>query len=480
MSNEAKSLRTWLAIVLTVAILARAGLWLTYPLAQGNDTATYLHLASSLKNNHGFERYNGTRTPGYPIFLMLTGSNGSVYVFQLCLGLLTTLLVFYITWRVSQRAWFAGLLALTHTLNLGQIFFEATLLSEAVATFLLFLVLACLVYLLKFPGIPSPAERLPVSPQPGQAATLTRILPVAFALGLAAASLALTRPLFAFIPFWGALFLLIFWRAPFRLRLGATALAAVPALLVLLLWVNFIYTHFNIIGMDSIGGYHLVNHTSSFFELAPAEYAPIRDTFLQFRAQRIARSGSPINTIWDAIPTLMTQTKLNYYSLGRLMGVISERLIRENPGLYLQNLVLGWWWFWRVGVFWLPETFSHPGLRALVSGLMTGERFGLFGINLLFLSGSLVSLWPKIHSRFRMDLFMWFALSAVWVTSILQTLAEHGDNARFLAPLQTLVVLIVASWLLEMLARASTQRRKEAKARKSKVPVPGLSCSETD
>jgi len=93
----------------------------------------------------------------------------------------------------------------------------------------------------------------------------------------------------------------------------------------------------------------------------------------------------------------------------------------------------------------------------LVSGLMTGERFGLFGINLLFLSGSLVSLWPKIRSRFRMDLFMWFALSAVWVTSILQTLAEHGDNARFLAPLQTLVVLIVASWFLEMLPKRFTQ-----------------------
>jgi len=457
LSNEAKSLRTWLGIVLTVAILARAGLWLTYPLAQGNDTPTYLHLASSLKNNNGFDRYNGTRTPGYPIFLMLTGSNERIYAFQLCLGLLTTLLVFYIAWRVSRRAWFAGLLALTHTLNLGQIFFEATLLSEAVATFLLFFVLACLVYLLKFPRVPARAENPPITPQPGQAGAVTRILAVALALGLATAGLALTRPLFAFIPFWGALFLLAFWRAPFKLRLGATALAALPALLVLLLWINFIYTHFNIIGMDSIGGYHLVNHTTSFFELAPTEYAPIRDTFLQFRAQHVARTGSPINTIWDAIPTLMTQTRLNYYSLGRLMGVISFRLIREHPWLYLQNLALGWWWFWRVGVFWLPEAFSSSSLRILAAGLMMVERLGLFGINLLFLTGSLVSFWPKIRSRFRMDLFMWFALSAIWVTSILQTLAEHGDNARFLAPMQTLVILIIASWFLEILPKRLTQ-----------------------
>jgi 4-amino-4-deoxy-L-arabinose transferase-like glycosyltransferase len=447
LSNETKSLRAWLAIVLAVAILARAGLWLTYPLAQGNDTPTYQHLANSLKNNNGFEHYNGTRTPGYPIFLMLAGSNEHVYILQLGLGLLTTLLVFYIAWRVSRRAWFAGLLALTHTLNLGQIFFEATLLSEAVATFLLFFVLACLVYLLKSPETTGPAP----------AANGSHLLWISIALGAAAVGLAMTRPLFAFIPFWGALFLLLFWRAPFNLRLGAAALAALPTLLILLLWVNFIYTRFDIVGMDSIGGYHLVNHTSSFFELAPAEYAPIRDTFLQFRAERIARSGSAVNTIWDAIPTLMTQTKLNYYSLGRLMGVISNRLIREHPWLYLQNLALGWWWFWRVGVLWLPETLSNAGLRALAVNSMTAERFGLFGINLLFLAGALISLWPKIRARLRMDVFMWFALSAVGVTSILQTLAEHGDNARFLAPMQTLVVLIVAHWLLEMFTKSLPQ-----------------------
>jgi 4-amino-4-deoxy-L-arabinose transferase-like glycosyltransferase len=426
----------WLAIVLSVAILVRAGLWLTYPLAQGNDTPTYQHLANSLKNNSGFERYNGTRTPGYPLFLMLIGSGERVYILQLCLGLLTTLLVFYIAWRVSGRAWFAGLLALTHTLNLGQIFFEATLLSEAVATFFLFFILAGLVYLLKIPE--SPARKSLDAP----------ILLVSFALGLAATALALTRPLFAFVPFLGAFFLVFFWRKmPIKLRLGAAALAALPALVALLVWVNFIYTRFNIIGMDSIGGYHLVNHTTSFFELAPDEYAPIRDTFLQFRAQHIAETGSPINTIWDAIPTLMLQTRLNYYSLGRLMGVISSRLITEHPWLYIQNLALGWWWFWRVGVFWLPESLSISSLRLLANGLMLAERVSLFGINILFLGGSPALLWPKIRALFKLDLFQCFAISAVWITSILQTLAEHGDNPRFLAPMQTLVVMIVATWL---------------------------------
>ena len=445
MNAEKKSLQIWLVIVLAAAILARAGLWFSYPLAQANDTPTYQHLASSLLNKSGFDRYNGTRTPGYPVFLMLAGSDQRVYFIQLCLGLLTTLLVFYIAWQLSQRAWFAGLMALAHTLNLGQIFFEATLLSEALATFLLFFCLACLVYLFK-----APTRKVP---------NLVIGL-VALALGLAAAALTMTRPLFAFVPFWGAFFMLFFWRpAPFKLRLGAAALAGLPALIVLLLWVNFIYTQFNIIGLDSIGGYHLVNHTTSFFELAPDQYAPVRDTFLKFRAKHIAETGSAINTIWDAIPTLMQQTKLNYYSLGRMMGEISTRLIREYPWLYIQNLGLGWLWFWRVGVFWLPETLANPFLRTVTSALMLVERYILVGINLLFLAGSLALVWLRARNVNKIDLFTWFAVSAVWVTSILQTLAEHGDNARFLAPMQTLVLLVTASWLHHLYIEWKTNRR---------------------
>ena len=445
MKNDKKSMLFWLSIVLVVAVLARTGLWFSYPMAQANDTPTYQHLASSLLNNGGFERYNGTRTPGYPFFLMIAGDEARVYFFQLALGLLSTLLVFYIGWKVSQRTWFAGALALAHTLNLGQIFFEATLLSEALATFLLLFCLACLVWLFT------------------TRTKNTRIALawlVSLALGLAAAALAMVRPLFAFVPFWGAFFLLFFWRGtPFKIRLGAAALAALPALISLLLWVNFIYTHFNIFGLDSIGGYHLVNHTTNFFELAPPEFAPIRDTFLKFRAKHIAETGSAINTIWDAIPTLMTQTKLNYYSLGRVMGEISGRLIREHPWLYLQNLALGWVWFWRVGVFWLPETLKNAGLRAITNGLMQIERTAQVGINLFFLAGSLALLSAKIRNMLKMDLFIWFAASAVWVTSILQTLAEHGDNARFLAPMQTLVVLIAALWLLHLYSEWKTNRR---------------------
>lgn len=441
----------WLIIVLVVAVLVRITLRINYPLAQSNDTPTYLHLANSLKNHNGFERYNGTRTPGYPILLMAADTDENIYFMQLVMGLLTTLLVFFLAWMVGGRAWFAGIIALAHTLNLGQLFFEAAVLSETAATFFLFCIMSGLAFIYMSTGdstnLPEPDLSLPMSLRFGGFNPL--VISISLVIGFLSSAVAMTRPLFAFIPFLGSLFLVFFWRAaPLKIRLGSAFLAVLPSLTVLLLWVNFIYTRFNIVGMDSIGGYHLVNHTTSFFELAPIEYAPIRDSFLEFRAARITTSGSPINTIWDAIPTLMTQTKLNYYSLGRLMGEISRRLIHDHPWLYFQNLALGWWWFWRVGVFWLPENIINLSLRAVAGKLMLAERISLFGINLLFLAGSLALLRPRIRQLFKMDVFLWFAVSAVWVTSILQTLAEHGDNPRFLAPLQSLVVLIVGVWLM--------------------------------
>jgi|GEM_PF-421100 len=471
-----KAFWRWLVLVMAVAVLVRAGLWLAYPLAESNDTPTYRHLSNSLRNR-GFERYNGMRTPGYPFLLMLTRSDSVTYAAQLTLGALTTLLVFYIAWGLTRRAWFAGLMGLAHTLNLGQLFFEASLLTESLATFLLFVVLAGLVFIwemenrdtgnigkqvTKHMGTPPftfSLGSLPSSLGAGFGTSFpVSLLPCLLLytlIGLAAAALAMVRPLFAPIALWGAFFLVFFWRsATWKTRWLAAILTALPLVITLAVWMNFIYVRFKIVGLDSMGGYHLVNHVSSFFERAPEEYADIRDTFLEFRATRMRRTGAAVNTIWDAIPTLMEQEKRNYYGLARVMGTISQRLITENPDLYAKNLVLGWWWFWRVGVFWLPQTIEPAMLRPALTSLMLLQRMALFGVNMLFLAGSLALLWPKIRARLNPPLFIWFAASSVWVISILQTLAEHGDNARFLAPMQTLVVIVVGWGITRLVSRS--------------------------
>ena len=107
----------------------------------------YFHGGAYNNGTVNSDLYDGTRLPGYPFFLAITGPDQHVYLAQLILGLVTTLLVFYIGWRVSHKGWFAAIAALAHALNLQQLFFEADLIRESLTTFFVILTLAGVVTL---------------------------------------------------------------------------------------------------------------------------------------------------------------------------------------------------------------------------------------------------------------------------------------------------------------------------------------------
>lgn len=431
---------------LTISSLPRIWAFFNYPLAMGNDSATYIHLSNSLRNNLGFAKYNYTRTPGYPAFLILTGDQQVTYLAQLILGLLTTLLIFLLVWRLTHNDLLALGVSLAHSLNLGQLFFEASLLSEASSTFLFFLTLTFALNVL---------ERIKAN-QPDD---IRWLVVNAGLFGLTSLVMAAIRPLFLPVPFLFTLFILLYLGfSRLKLSLTLSLLIVLPITIATLFWSGTIYTRFHIIGLDAIGGFHIVNHVSSFFERAPAEAKQITDIFLQHRAVRLEQTGSAVNTIWDAIPELMEATKLNYYALSREMGDIASVLIRQNPKEYWANIALGWVWFWKVGVFWLPETIENQTTRAVLGVIMQAERLALIAINGIFLLLPLAVVNKTTRKWISQDLFLLFSMAILWLTSILQTFAEHGDNPRFLAPAQSLVVLIVVVLLYRWSRRKTDEK----------------------
>jgi hypothetical protein len=68
-----ENLTKWLVIVLTVAILLCVGLFFSYPPVLYSNTASYRRSAQAVLG--GFEAYDGTRTPGYPVWMALIGSD---------------------------------------------------------------------------------------------------------------------------------------------------------------------------------------------------------------------------------------------------------------------------------------------------------------------------------------------------------------------------------------------------------------------
>ncbi len=217
-----------------------------------------------------------------------------------------------------------------------------------------------------------------------------------------------------------------------------------PCLLLIGGWVGFIYKNYGMISLSTMTGYHMVQHTGNFFEYVPDEYSQIRDTYIKYRDERMAQYGTQGNTIWEAIPELEQVSGLNFYDLSRTLAKISVGLIREHPGMYLQSAASGWWMFWRGPVYWSAENVTSPALRSILSGIKTVTQAGLLAANLIFIATSILALLvSRLRNYWNIPPFLTLTAATIWLTSFVQTILDHGDNPRFLVPLQSMVLLWV-------------------------------------
>ncbi len=446
-------------IVLLVSLVERAVFYWIYKPVLYSDSPSYRRLADSVLA--GFQGYDGTRTPGYPVFLALVGPDQRVWIAQMVLGVLITLLLFYMAWQISsqgqealpteRRAWFVALVALAHTLNLGQLFFEANILAENLTTFWVIAALAAWVYGFYHRG----RQRLWLAVAAG------------FASGLAA----ITRPLFIILPAWLGLCTFLFWHDQsmalglhsFKNQLvgalalvgnlikktwGAVLLIAIPSALVVGSYVYYIHARFGEWNLTVMTGYHMIQNTGTFFEYVPDQYAALRDTYIKYRDQHIAQNGTQTNTIWDAIPEMQKVSGLGFTDLSTRLAQISVQLIKAHPGLYLRNVLQGWWLFWRAPVYWSADSLRYPALAPLVRYAVLFERALLVAGNMIFLLASLLAVfWPRLRRFWKLTPVVWCLIGLVWSTSILQTFLDHGDNPRFLVPIQSLVIFVLL-WML--------------------------------
>jgi hypothetical protein len=477
LSEPAGKQKTWLSdhwrlgVVLGISLIVRLALVYFYAPVSFSDSRTYQRLAGQIMQ--GWINYDGTRTPGYPAFLAVFRTDQSAWLVQMGMGLVITLLMYYLGWQLGadlekkKRISLATLAALAHTLNIGQLFFEASLLSETLATFFLVLTVAGWVWGFRIPK--------------------ARTIWLAGALGLTSALTILTRGLFILLPFWTILMIWLYWvekptaqepgqsLAPSnknQLNLAWQAMLTrskitFPALLAFVIpfslligsWVGFIRIHYNQWGLETMGGFHLIQNTGTFFEYVPDEYAAVRDTYLKYRDAKIDQGGSQTNVIWKAIPEMMKVSGLGFYDLSRLVGKISLNLIREHPGLYLRNVVKGWWFFWRAPVYWSSSALKYEALTPILDVLIFLERVLLFTFNNLFLITALLLAWPPFRRNFHPTPIHGYLLGVILSTSILQAFLDHGDNPRFLIPMQSLVVLWGLWFLLRYLSMDRTSRK---------------------
>lgn len=442
--EQSKQAWHWAGLVASIVIIIRIGLFLIYQPVEFGDTPSYRRSAEAVLD--GFESYDGTRTPGYPIFLALVGTDNRVWILQMVLGVGISLLLFYIALKLTGHLVFAAIVGLSHSLNLGQLLFEANLLTETLTTFWIVLSLAGVVSWLLQPE--------------------KRSVWLAGGLGITSSFALITRPVFLFFPFWILIFLLYerwnrntLWRGLFFI---------LPVMLIIGSWVGFIYSRYGDWSLTTMTGYHLIQHVGGYFEYVPDEYAGLRDTYLEFRERHIAEFGTQTNTIWDAIPAMQQASGQNFYDLSDTLASISINLIIEHPLFYLKNVIQGWLLFWLAPVYWSPDSLVMQFLVSIIQPVIIIQRSLLIAGNIIFVFTSILAV--VMHKRLLLSqnkrLFLWCWLGTIWIASFLQTLLDHGDNPRFSVPLQSLIVLWVL-WVVWSLL----QKRQFIALPKNKIDI---------
>ena len=111
---------------------------------------------------------------------------------------------------------------------------------------------------------------------------------------------------------------------------------------------------------------------------------------------------------------------------------------------YAANVAEGWVDFWKAPTLWRVEALSVPSLSGLFTAWGIASRAVTLAANAAFLLLSLAIIVSRAV-RYRIELDWIFAATAglIWLTSIVQTVVDHGDNPRFLVPLQMLVFFVV-------------------------------------
>lgn len=401
--------------------ITRGTLLFFYVPTSNPDTGTYQLLADQISRTD-FTDYNGQRTPGYPLLILLAQNNYfALWIIQSFMALAISLLIYFLVFaHTTNRIW-ALAAALLNLTALNLLFFEAAVFTEVASAFLLALTCYLFIRLVK------------------------RNTSTGFALivGGVTSLLALTRPQYVFAIFLLPILAIFFIRQRgLIIALTIFTSASVPVAG----WMAFNKHKLGYYTLTTLLGYNLSNHTGAFLEYAPDKYSEIRDIYLKYRTQKLEQTGSHHMTVFWARKELLEKTGMSEVELSRQFQQLSIQLIREHPILYLQSVVKAWFSFWAVPNYWELEKLKSRQLADFFQYAWKIQHPVYRIFNVLFVLMSMALLWQLLRhpASAREQLVTPLLLSSMIIgCSVVQALAEYGDNPRYFIPNQPLVIAFV-------------------------------------
>lgn len=444
MSEPKDSFRRYALILLVLGALTRLPAFIqprSLPVIIFFD-GSYLQAARDILhlNFHAL----GSRVPVYPLFVLLCGLHPRViWIAQSLLGIATSLLIYSMAYRRTANAKFSVVVGFAGSLAPEILSFESSIMTETLAAFLLVLAVWLISHY-------EEAEKPPL------------IYPLG--LGILAGLMTLNRlvmisllPVFFFflVPVWPV----SNWIRRETLR---KALAfALPALALILGWCGLVHRNSGRFALTTVGGHNLMDQVNPWVELAPPQFALLRDNWVKYREVTRATNIQNVNPVFDrSVAAISAETGRSPALVGSDYEALARYLMIHHPGLYLRRAEQGWIQFWADPT---RDEMVFPDAASVTPSefLLTFSDFMVQEVKAMFLVLALIAvpcllIRSRIFSRLE---YLIFAL-ALW-NSIFAALTEYGENRRFCFPFYTLIlfVLMTRGWIW---VRAASPRAEGA------------------
>ena len=343
----------------------------------------------------------------------------AIVVIQILLGGMTTAVLFALGWRLTRNILVATLFGAGYALNLATAFWEISILTETVTTFLL----ALAVYLTVLANRAKPEVYL--------------------ALGVVLAALSLCHQLF--LGYWvlsGAFLMLRAWGEGDRRGLPRIALALFLPLAFVTGWSIYNYSVNGVFTPSTLSGYVLIQMVAPIVQNAPEGYDGIVQPYVGYRDAMIAQTGSYSGAIFRAWPAMMGWTGLTWSEISRKLTSLSFYLMLHYPQVYLQSARSSWVRFWDFQIYhYDPIPNSVPPWAVwLTDGAVQAAVNILFGISAL-VCGTILLARRRTQHLFKSipaDSIL-LLIATVLFAAIVTSLTNFQDNSRlrtYVLPMQ--------------------------------------------
>ena len=388
-----------------------------------NDSVSYLNLANKIAD-FNLIGYDGTRTPGYPILLLLAFNSVKTVVFyQHILGIITALLWYktILNFRFSRKNSLWITLFLQFFLSLY--FYESVILVESLCLFLISIVF----YLISNDYINNKSFKVDII--------------MSFILGC----LTLTKPFFVFIPFVIYGFIII-KNFNFKKIINPRISILLFSLISYLGWsyVNKINT--GSFTSSTYMGFNIAQNCVYFAEKAPKEYKWIYEPYAKRRDLILKKdkNQSAAMAIWEIYTIgVYDYKKLSFTELSNELGKYAVETIKNNPKEYFRQVITkSWFDFWKSSIAVNKNDFKSNDNQFIVFYIIwfiQNKILVVFKLSFLLL----VPFYIYKFLKNRVITNELIIVAIIFTTSILQGLITYGTNSRYGFPFEYLIILIV-------------------------------------